>query len=131
MFSAILITGGQSGHSYRVESYLKSAEIYRPSHDTSCTLPELPQGRSGHTQDGPWACGGGRDSSTERTCDKFSEGNWTRQSLNLRKERWGHMSWATASGLYLIGGYYSGNTSELVKENGTVVKGFPLKYDTM
>ena len=46
------------------------------------------------------------------------------------ERRFGHVSWATGSGLYLIGGYYSGKTSELVKENGTVEKGFLLKYDT-
>ena len=41
-----------------------------------------------------------------------------------------HVSWATASGLYLIGGYYRGWTSELVKEDGSVEEGFKLKYET-
>ena len=47
------------------------------------------------------------------------------------------MSWATASGLYLMGGHISGWTSELVKEDGSVEKGFKrteegfkLKYET-
>ena len=113
LFSAILITGGGG-------SRLNSAEIYRPSDNTSCTLPELPKGRSDHSQDGPWACGGGDYNSTRRTCDKWSEGNWTRQSFSLMERRFGHVSWATGSGLYLIGGLYGGNTSELVKENSTV-----------
>ena len=40
------------------------------------------------------------------------------------------MAWATASGLYLMGGNYSNKTSELVKEDGSVEQGFPLKYGT-
>ena len=39
------------------------------------------------------------------------------------------MSWATESGVYLMGGYWSGNTTELVKEDGSVGAGtFNLKY---
>ena len=127
MFLAILITGGAARG-----GYLKSAEIYRPSDNTSCSLPELPEGRAHHTQDGPWACGGGRySSSTQMTCDKWSEGNWKCQSLSLTERRVDHVSWATESGLYLIGGLWSGkNTSELVMKNGTVKEGFPLEYDT-
>ena len=124
MFLAILITGG-----YRGGRYLKSAEIYFPSNNTSCSLPELPKKRGYHTQDGPWACGG-YSSSTRRTCDKWSQGNWTRQSLSLKEERQDHLSWATASGVYLMGGTYSQWTSELVKEDGSVEKGFLLKYET-
>ena len=126
MFLAILITGGAARG-----GYLKSAEIYRPSDNTSCSLPELPEGRAHHTQDGPWACGGIvlEEDRTERTCDKWSEGSWTPRSLSLREKKEGHVSWASASGLYLMGGEYNRKTSELVMVNGTVEKGFPLKYD--
>ena len=83
-----------------------------------------------HTQDGPLACGGGFASDTMRTsCVKWSQGDWT-ESHSLREERYGHVSWATASGVYLIGGHYSGNTSELAKEDGSVEEGFKLKYPT-
>ena len=46
--------------------------------------------------------------------------------------RYQHVSWATASALYLIGGHYYGNgyTSELVKVDGSVEEGFKLKYKT-
>ena len=130
LFSAILITGG-GGY---MGAYKKSAEIYVPSNNTHCSLPELPElpeGRGWHTQDGPWACGGGdyRDS-THKTCDLWSQGSWTRQVLSLRNVRWGHVSWATASGLYLMGGDNSGWDSELVKEDGSVKDGFPLQYNT-
>ena len=94
-----------------------------PSSDASCSLPELPEGRARHTQDGPWACGGDREKGTGTTCDKWSEGSWTR-SVSLSAGRIMHVSWATASGLYLIGGQSSKDTSELVKEDGSVEEGF-------
>ena len=119
-FSAILITGGWEA------DRLKSAEIYLPSGNTSCSLPELPEWRRGHTQDGPWACGGGKYISTDTSCDHWSEGSWTH--ISLRELRWGHVSLATASGLYLMGGEWSLQTSELVKEDGSVEEGFELKY---
>ena len=126
MFLALLITGG-----YRW-NVLSSAEIYLPSANTSCSLPELPEGgRYYHTQDGPWACGS-QYYDDYYTCDKWSQGSWTRQSLQLRKSRKAHVSWFTASGLYLIGGDdpSSTRTSELVKEDGSVEKAFRLKYAT-
>ena len=122
MSSAILITGGFRG------GRLRSAEIYLPSANTSCSLPKLPEERGQHTQDGPWACGGGLDDSTEETCDKWSEGSWTR-SHSLDVGSYGHVSWATESGVYLMGGIYS-ETSDLVKEDGSVVMGFKLEYNT-
>ena len=55
-------------------------------------------------------------------------GSWT-QSHNLSMARSDHVSWATASGVYLIG---DGNhrKTELVKEDGSVEEGFKLKYET-
>ena len=119
-FLAILITGG-----YR----LKSVEIYLPSNNTICSLPELPKGRRkvDHTQDGPLACGG---EGSWKTWDLWSQGHWTRQPFSLRKVRFNHVSWATSSGVYLMGGMVNGLNTELVKKDGTVEKGFPLKYDT-
>ena len=48
----------------------------------------------------------------------------------LRKGRYAHVSWATASGVYLIGGSYSKRTSEKEKLDGSVEEGFSLKYDS-
>ena len=122
--SAVLITGGDPITSRR------TAEIYNPLTNTSCSLPELPKYRRHHTQDGELICGGG-DSSTETTCIKWSpaSGTWT-QSHTLRERRYAHLSWATASGVYLIGGTQSLRTSEKVKVDGSVEDGFGLKYDT-
>ena len=65
------------------------------------------------------------------TCVKWSpaSGTWV-QSHTLRQRRWGHVSWATDSGVYLIGGQISSKTSEKVMLNGSVVESFGLKYDT-
>ena len=124
--SAVLITGGSGSSS----TTLRSAEIYNPLTKTSCSLPQLPENRYGHTQDGELACGGGADPGT--TCVKWSpvSGTWTK-SHTLRQKRLSHVSWATSSGVYLIGGFYSTRTSEKVKLDGSVVYGgFGLKYDT-
>ena len=122
MFLAVLITGG-----YTKEGWLKSAEIYIPESNSGCSLPELPSKSSSHTQDGNLACGGALDSS--KKCIKWTDGSWT-QSHSLRVPRYGHVSWATASGVHLIGGWPSPKTSELVKEDGSVEEGFKLQYQT-
>ena len=125
LFSGVLITGSVVGN-------MKSVEIYNPLTKTSCSLPQLPvSSRYQHTQDGELACGGGGSRSAQTSCVKWSpvSGTWTK-SHTLRQTRYGHVSWATASGVYLIGGHYSRRTSEKVKEDGSVEEGFSLKYDT-
>ena len=70
------------------------------------------------------------------TCAIFNStyGNWT-PSHNLKKERFGHVSWETATGkeVYLMGGAGSTfltvhTTSEKVMSDGSVEEGFPLEY---
>jgi len=111
----------------------RSAEIYNPVTNTSCSLLQSSERRSSHTQDGGLLCGGGLSNITQTTCVKWSpaSGTWT-QTHTLRQARYAHVSWATSSGVYLIGGYTSpsSKTSEKVKEDGSVEKGFDLKYDT-
>ena len=124
--SAVLITGGYLSAAER------KAEIYNPLTNTSCSLPQLPEARTYHTQDGELACGGGGFSSdTNWNCVKWSpaSGTWT-QSHTLRKRRLQHVSWATASGVYLIGGAYNPGVSEKWKVDGSVEDGFDLKYNT-
>ena len=81
-----------------------------------------------HTQNGDLACGGLGSTYTVKSCVKWSpsSGTWT-QSHTLRQARASHVSWATTSGVYLIGGFYS-QTSEKVKLDGTVEDGFTLKH---
>ena len=122
--SVVLITGGYNG------GFLRSAEIFNPVTKTRCSLPQLPEGRNHHSEDGGLACGGG-SAATQTTCVKWSpaSGTWTK-SHTLRQNRSAHVSWATASGVYLIGGSFSKRTSEKVKLDGSVEEGFSLKYDT-
>ena len=88
-----------------------------------------------HSQDGGLACGGGDSINnggiqTQR-CDRGTAGSWTRTSTHLIIPRQGHVSWSTAEGVFLIGGWHGATTSELVKEDGSVEEGFALKYSTM
>merc|ERR1719323_1606808 len=63
---AVLITGGGPAGSSRV-----SAEIYHPDRDSACVLPDLPEGRFFHTQDGSLTCGGGFNSAM-RSCHRWN-----------------------------------------------------------
>ena len=121
----VLISGGHNGR------YLQAVEIYNPASNTTCSLPKLPEARMYHTQDKELACGGFPGSHTMTTCVKWSSesGSWT-QSHTLRHRRFGHVSWATEDGVYLMGGTSSSKTTELVKADGSVEDGFSLKYDT-
>ena len=127
--SVVLITG--SNHLV----FSRTAEIYNPLTKTSCSLPQLHDSRYSHSLDGDLACGGGGypNQSPLTNCVKWSpvSGTWS-QSHTLRQKRFAHVSWATASGVYLIGGTnsYSQMTSEKVKDDGSVEEGFSLKYDT-
>ena len=128
--------------------------MYLPSLNTSCSLPQLPDARYTHTQDGKWACGGfGKNiyfnvtnddynitySTYNNTlsCDMWSSdsGTWI-QSHALRVPRIHHVSWDTKDGVYLMGGFLgsfgtgSMNSTELVKKDGSVEDGFSLKYNT-
>ena len=124
----VLISGGYN----RNGAVYQSVEIYNPSTNTTCSLPKLPVGRYGHTQDVNLVCGG-PSSSTRTTCVKWSSesGSWT-QSHTLHQSRVYHVSWNTEDGVYLMGGNYGSNmkTTELVKADGSVEDGFSLKYDT-
>ena len=117
----VLITGGV---------HLKSTEIFNPDTNTSCSFPQLQEKRYYHSQDGGLVCGGS-SSDSWLSCVKWSpdSGTWT-NSHTLRQQRLGHVSWAMASGVYLIGGYKSPRTSEKVKLDGSVEEGFSLFYDT-
>ena len=110
-------------------SVLTSAEIYNPATGESCSLPELPEERHYHSQNGGLACGGKNRMSTGwyEDCVEWSpaSGSWIRH--DIREKRIGHVSWASASGVWLIGGTFSLRSSEKV---GSPDEGFDLKYDT-
>ena len=101
--SAVLITGG-----YGAEN---SAEIYHPDRESPCDLPDLPDQRRYHTQDGSLLCGGWRN---YKSCQKWNPdiGAWDLVTKSLTEDREGHISWTQADGAmtYLIWGFWSDNT---------------------
>ena len=48
----------------------------------------------------------------------------------LQEEREYHVSWTVEEGTVLMGGFWSGATSEIVKQDGTTERSFDMKYDT-
>ena len=124
----VLITGGYD---------LTSSEIYDPTTQTSCLLPNFTTWRTGHSQDGPLLCGGGQvfsdDDNSLMTCTTWSQGTWN-VSHHLTFRRQNHISWTPASGAgtYLMGGIKSQNypdplqKTEIVRPDGTVEQGFDL-----
>ena len=114
----VLITGGDD---------ILTAEIFNPVTKTSCSLPQLPEQRSSHSMDKGLVCGGSL-TANRKTCVTWTptSGTWN-QSHTLRHPRSDHVSWATASGVYLMGGQYSSMTSEKVNLDGSVEDAFSLK----
>ena len=123
---AVLITGGQ-----RTDLL---AEIYHPDREYPCVLPNLPDRRQGHSQDGSLMCGG---LYTPRSCRRWNNdtGAWDLMTESLTKDRAYHISWTTADGsvTYLMGGNGVGSdtTSDVIdNRSGGVKSSFPLKHRT-
>ena len=133
----IIISGG--GPSTPNASYSSSTnvELFHTNGSRICSLPDLPYGRTDHTQTGMIACGG-MESAARRTCHTLSNsGSWV-QSFNLAQDRQGHSAWARPSGsplalVILLGGFRSGanKTSEVLQEGGETTPGFNLGFVTM
>ena len=118
----ILISGGNGDWSTRGTS----VEIWSPT--VHCLLPNFELSRFGHSQEGLLACGSiSRSTIGWTTCDKFENGNWIQAPYNITN-RWMHVSWKTDNGIYLIGGGFGTETSDLlIESSGNVVPGFTLR----
>ena len=105
-------------------------EVFYPTDDKqSCVLPSLPDQRHGHTMDSLDICGGSV-LNTSTTCITFTSGQWV-TSHALTEERAHHTSWSTEAGIFLMGGYFSPNTTEIITEGEyDGVPGFDMQYDT-
>ena len=119
----MLITGGNGAE--------QSAEIYHPDRDSACVLPDLPDERNFHSQDGSLLCGG---LSTLGSCLRWNPemGDWENMTESLTVERAGHISWTPADGsvTFLMGGkdYI---TSEVIDSDNNVRVSFRLKHTTV
>merc|ERR1711973_445306 len=109
-----------------------------PSTGQHCQLPDLPGlPRYWHTMEEMTVCGGHGngddygDTSARyhdpTSCLTLKDGTW-QTTATLLGARWGHSSWASPSGVILLGGGWSPRTSERIQEDGTSVSGFPLEY---
>ena len=75
------MTGGLGGH--------QSVELFLPSTSASCLLPELPDQRDVHSQEGGLLCGGDLARSSCLALDTAT-GQW-QPAATLLEERYGHV----------------------------------------
>ena len=113
-FAGILITGSVGAYT--------STEVFIPDTGKTCSLPDLPKSRYGHTLDTlgntPVICGGdGTDTSCLQFTPTSAGGVWTNYTTTMQR-RYKHSSWVSSAGLVLMGGYYSGTTAEIVPSGG-------------
>ena len=60
-----------------------------------------------------------------RSCQQLLDGGWSTGTMTM-EEREGHTSATTSSGVLLLGGFYSPNTTELIQSDGQSRLGFSL-----
>ena len=122
--SGILSVGGYSKD--------RSTEVYMLDTGTTCSFPDLPEGRSYHSLDGlnnkPILCGGyGEDANAGilTSCLQFTptsaSGVWTNYATTILA-RGNHATWVSGAGLVLMGG---DDTTEIV---GTGLGNFSLVH---
>ena len=104
-------------------------EVISPSGNVSCSVPDMPQPRGYHTMNNNIVCGGEGGTDTRIRCDQLTSAGWTR-SHTLKYPRAHHSSWEVEDGIILLGGIYSGTTSEIAKRDGTTEELFSMKYNT-
>jgi len=132
---ALIISGGEGysgegGEVYSGYSVGNSVEVYIPSTGQHCQLPDLPgDPRDGHTMEEMTVCGG-FVTSTGTSCLTLIDGTW-QTTTTLLEERDEHSSWASPSGVILLGGEGSPRTSERIQEDGTSVSGFTLEHSLL
>ena len=120
-------------------SYGTGVELFIPSRNQTCRLPDTNNGRYGHTVDGLLICGGGHSSDH---CVTLVEGyywpdnnhailwvlgSWTRS--HSTSGRWCSTSVKIGSSLYLIGGKQE-MTADIVdmEKDGETKEGFKLEH---
>ena len=109
-------------------------EMFNPhSSSSSCSYlnqDRAPWTRIYHKQVGLTVCGDNWNGDNPKNCETFVDGQW-RVSHNLPERRVLHSIWHSPEGILLMGGYYSGLTTELLKADGTSVYKFALPYSLL
>ena len=122
-FSVVIVTG--TGH------YLgkgTSAELLSINGTRLCALPNLPERRWHHSQNGLIACGGSHNVATQESCVTFTAGSW-KKTNTLGHRRWSHAGWSSPRGVLLLGGSYSGTTTELLTNKWKAIPSFKLNHN--
>ena len=97
-------------------------EVLKSDGSSWCSLADMPEDRSEHTQSGLFACGGFAYPIIN-TCIRFSNGTWTKSHDNL-DDRMHHTAWSsTEHGIRLMGN----QNTELLADDGKTPSSFPLK----
>jgi len=104
----------------------ETMELFIPSRNKTCRLPDTTTHRYGHTVDGLLICGGGRSSDN---CDSFSNGVWSR--THTTTGRWCATSVKIGTDLYLIGGKQEMTTDIVdMREGGKTREGPALQHSS-
>ena len=106
-----------------ITSY-NQAEIFIPSTDEMFALPSIPGSpRVWHTLTGNVLCGGVYPGTSDSCLQLTENGDgWQPYSVKLNQSRLAHSSWDSPWGIILLGGYYSGTTTEMVNSAETINK---------
>lgn len=119
----IIATGG-------VFALRRSVELLDPTNNRQCRLPDLPNIRYGHTQNGNILCGGWANEN-EKTCIRLKDGQWI-VSNQLIHPRYEHRSWTNKYGqVLLIGGWEGKQSTEKLTSDGRSQESFNLKYESV
>ena len=118
-FAGILITGGHPN--------MRTAEVFLPETNRSCSLPPLTASRHRHTQSGLLACGG-YERRAQSSCELLTRAGWRTEPYSLTAARCYHSSWDLNNGsVLLLGGYCSEGTSERVQAGSGTAPTFQLR----
>ena len=144
--------GGSDDASYTVEAFV-------PATGQHCKLPNIPAKpnswelgpRFGHSTEGLKICSGGPQTASRANCISLTDGTW-QMSNELRENRLEsdmylfplsfytisiarmfHSSWVSPSGRRLLGSFFSWDTTEVLREDGsgTSDSGFGLRYQSL
>ena len=106
------------------------AEMFIPSTKETFPLPSIPGSpRVWHTLTGNILCGGVYPGTSDNCLELQQNGDgWKDFSSTLKDSRLAHSQWNSPDGVVLLGGYFSGSSTELVKSGGSISQ-FTLKYN--
>ena len=118
MYLGLIISGGNVGN---------SVEVFVPSTGHHCLLPDTQWQHRQHSMEKNVICGGHHPA--WKYCLTLTNGTWE-FTTTLLEQRFRHSSWASPSGMILLGGLFSRRTTEKIGEDGTSSYSFELKYNT-